>query len=208
MSITPEDIAASYTLFDDLELDEIIESVAYQGFEMQAMFKSLWTIVKKKPENKKMLALLIAIGLFRGIGAGKNSAILIGKSSTKGGALIKTALQTFGVKFGKPATKDEVTIPRIMICFPILTYNVFNKKPVEKLIGYKGDLPLEFRYPGSPAVMTKDEYNKQKANYIEWSVEMSKLWNKPQTPAEIEKFSDLSFANPLVPEESRVVPMY
>lgn len=204
MSLNSADITASLDAFDDISITDIIDSIAYQGFDVATIFNAAWKIVKKKPENKNLLAVLISLGLFRGFGGNKTIDQIAGKSSAVGAAKIKSACNVFGIKLGKPSTRDTITIPRLMICFPKLTYTIWNKQPINKVTTYGGALPLEFRYPGSPSVMPHDMYLEHKNEYVAWSVHLSTLWKNPTSVEDAVKFADLSYANIILNEDQRL----
>lgn len=204
MALTQEDYDQALVIFDDLELEDAINDVRFEGFDVKEMFDKLWKKIKvNKVQGQKHLKIIVALGLFRGFGKNKTRKDILAKSSKDGAGKIESALNFFDAQVGKPDSRLMVTIPRIMICFPMSVYQMHQKNPQTKLTA-NFDLPLSLAYVGSPSVMSENLWREQRSNYVEWSMLMSELWKNPQSRADAEKFADLAYNNPMIKQDKRI----
>jgi len=205
---TTEFLIASAVSFDVDEDFDFIALTEFAGYNPEALFVKIMEKVNDS-EEKRLLQFIIFFGLLRGFGKKKTWKELEEKTkSTEGKKLLTKCRNHFGIVMNKDSPQN-ITIDRIMNVFPSLTHKAWRKicalgKGNMKLPMYVGNLPVEFRYPGSPSAMSTEIWNLHKANYIEWSVQLQMLW-KVQNPdkQEIEKFAELQFQNSLFPMSDR-----
>lgn len=188
----------------DVNLD-FSELTEFAGYNPDVIFQDVMSKVKSE-DDRKHLQFIIFFGLLRGFGGNKTWKTLEERTSSATG---KKMLNTAKTKFGISMTKDKltsVTIDRLMGAFPSLTFKAWQVictrygKGNSKLPGYTGGLPEKFRYPGSPAAMGTGAWNNYRDLYLDWSMDVQRLWKVPNPArADVEKFAELQYQNRLFP---------
>lgn len=205
--LNPKDLE-SFLGFDltNIDFGSFAETISYNGFNPVITFNIIRKIIGKDKERFRDLCFIITFGLRRGFGNGKSLSDIIDKTNEKGRDQLMSAIRLFGIRFEKPKKNTDVTISRIMTAFPYHTFTI-NRQLLEagnvKYQDYDGDLPEIFRYPGSPAMMSRSTYERQKSNYINFVQYLSGLWNAEFDEEIAIKFSDLAYSSQLSPMDKR-----
>lgn len=196
----------AFTIDTDLDFSELTE---FAGYNPDVIFQEVMSKVKSE-DDRKHLQFIIFFGLLRGFGGNKSWKTLEERTSSATG---KKMLDKAKSKFSISLTKEKlttVTIDRLMGAFPSLTFKAWQVictkygKGNSKLPGYSGALPEKFRYPGSPAAMGSGAWSNYKDLYLDWSVDVQRLWKVPNPiRGDIEKFAELQYQNRLFPLTNR-----
>jgi hypothetical protein len=65
-------------------------------------------------------------------------------------------------------------------------------------------LPLMFMYPGSPSMMSSEQWDSYGKAYCEWMLEVqASLWGTPGDIETVQKYANLSYNNPCCPMARR-----
>jgi len=189
----------SFDLSDE-EVQQVGLDIGFSGYDPVITFNIIMKVIGKDKDRKKSLLTLIVFGLTRGFGNGKTKEDILDRTNLSGKSALSAAFQMFRVHFGKPKDKKMITISRILTAFPVLTYKMHEKllsKDMIKDNKYVGLLPIEFQYPGSPSMMTKESWDAYKHSYTEYIEHLHTIWGKPYNEEEIEKYAELSYSNKL-----------
>lgn len=207
-SLNPETIQSMLTFdIDNEEVFEIANNVSYSGFNPIITFNICMKLIGRDDDRKKSLITLIVFGLTRGFGGGKTLNDIMNRTKEEGKEDLLSAMTLFRIKFVNDRSNNTITISRILVAFPVLTYKVHEQLMVsglKKPSDYEGDLPMKFQYPGSPSMMANDTWEEEKLNYLGYCEYLSDLWNKTFDYDETYKFAELSYKSPLSPVESRI----
>jgi len=203
-----ESLLAKVLSYEINESVDFIILTEFAGYNPETIFRAVMASVKSV-DDQKTLQFIIFFGLLRGFGGNKTWAKLIERTASDSGkALLNEAKTKFKIVMTK-AKLTDVTIDRIMGAFPSLTFKAWTKivesgHGNSKLPNYTGALPIEFRYPGSPAAMTNSQWADHKDAYIEWSSQVQALWKVSNIDKEvILKFAELQHSTALYPMKAR-----
>lgn len=191
---------------DDDELVTMTNEIGFSGYNPVVTFNIVMKVINRDETRMKSLITLIVFGLTRGFGAGKTSKDILDRTNVAGRDSLNAAFQLFRVKFQKPKDRKDITISRILTAFPVLVYKLHEKLLVNGAAHddkFNGDLPIQFRYPGSPSMMTKQTWETQIENYLIFIEYMSNLWRKEYDDDEARKYAELSFNSELSPMNVR-----
>jgi len=195
----------AFDLQDD-DLLQISKNIEFSGYDPIITFNIVMTIIGRDESKKKQLLTVIIFGLTRGFGSGKTLESILNRTNPDGRDELEAAFATFRIQFGRPTNKKVITVSRILTAFPILVYKMHDKLVEMNIIdtnSYDGDLPDEFQYPGSPAMMTESTWEIQKDNYLDYIEYLSELWNQDFDSSEALKYAELSYNSKLSPHEHR-----
>jgi hypothetical protein len=189
--------------------DQLINDLAFQGFDPRVIFNIVRKLIEKENSRKDQLRTLIVFGLTRGFGGGKNWEKIYAKSTDKGKQKLEGAVKLFHVQLGKPATRTTITVPRLMAAFPLLTQKTFqqllNRGFANTHDTFEGTLPLVWRYAGSAAAMDSISWDENAEQYVAFMIYLSKLWGKEQSADEAKKYALLSFNSVTSPMDKRTI---
>jgi type 1 glutamine amidotransferase len=208
MSGNLTELIAQVEAFDVIDSVDFVSLTEFAGYDPEVIFRAVMKLISTR-DDQILLQMIIFFGHLRGFGGGKTWAKLIERTASKEGKeLLNKAQQKFSIVMDK-SKLTNITIDRIMGAFSAVTYKAWQKlvkdgKGNSKLPSYTGNLPVQYRYPGSPAAMTKADWAAHKENYIEWSVQIQTLWKVPKIDKDdIAKFAELQYNNSLYPMASR-----
>lgn len=156
------DASAIRALIADLtpgDLTSLIAIFSYQGFNPEMVMKHLSEVKKSKAisdENfKKDMTALICLGCITGNYTGKNKD----KRDEKGTAKADELFALYGLKMGSVGTdKRAITLPRILLTFPIMTHKVMMQCPERNFSGpfSSSQLPQVMKNAVFPALIPTD----------------------------------------------------
>lgn len=217
-SVTGTDPEAVSTHFDkelfqealtwgEFDILNVAADLAFSGFNPVITFNIVVKLIKDEKVEVSHLQTLLVFGLTRGFGGGKDLGRILNRTVSQGRDRLKKAVEAFKIQLGNPKDYKTLTIPRIMAAFPFLTYKIHSELVVRGahriMPGYTGNLPAIWQYPGSPAMMTEEEWVSQKDNYVGWSVHCSNVWKNPQDEDTALKFAELAYTSAVSPMEER-----
>jgi hypothetical protein len=203
MSLSNLDIDKIIEAIDIGDLSLLIDELSYDGFDPLALLGHVWNKHKAHVTDFKVhLGVMITVGVHRGFGGGKTIEKIAGKTSTSGGTKIKAAANFLEIKM-KATGKLDLTIGRLMVIFPILTHKIWMMKTSNRIMNDHG-LPLMFMYPGSPSMMSSEQWDSYGKAYCEWMLEVqASLWGTPGDIETVQKYANLSYNNPCCPMARR-----
>jgi len=194
-----------FDITDD-DFKSMSNSIEFSGYDPVVTFNIIMKLMGKDSDKKKQLFLLIIFGLTRGFGNGKSKEDILSRTSEDGRASLESALAFFRVQFGKVKNKRAITISRILTAFPVLVFK-FHAKLIstnkKQKLGYTGELPEHFQYPGSPAMMNETTWAEQEENYIGYVYFLAELWDAEYDEDDARRFAKLAHDSVLAPDNVR-----
>lgn len=204
--ISPVDLLALlYEIISMENIHGLVKEIEWVGFDPLTFLTNLWNTKGKKDEQGfvQHVKVLITLGVTRGFGGGKTIENICARTSEAGAKKIDAAASYFNVV---QSTKSRfgVTIGRILTVFPREVFAVWQTVAVDKIGGHKS-LPIEYKYPGSPAMMNEEAWKAYGEEYSSWMLDVSQnLWgNKDDTIENTKKWAQLSHFNNCSPSEHR-----
>jgi len=191
---------------EDAEVGTAAAQIEYSGFNPIVTFNLCMKKIGRDNDRKNQLVLLIIFGLTRGFGARKSKSDILERTSEDGRDDLDAAFSLFDVDFSGDRKRNTISVSRIMAAFPVLVYNVQQvliRLGKNKQYDFDTDLPENYQYPGSPAMMTEDTWTDLKDQYLYFISELNDLWNQNQDEERDLKFALLAYNSPLSPLSSR-----
>lgn len=206
-TLAPKDIENMLKFkIEDAEINTAASQIEYSGFNPIVTFNLCMKKIKNDKERKNKLILIIIFGLTRGFGARKSKTDILERTAEDGRDELDAAFSLFDVDFSGDRKRNTVSISRIMAAFPVLVFNVQQvliRLGKNKTYDFETDLPENYQYPGSPAMMTEDTWNELQVSYLFFISELNSLWNQNQDGERDLKFAMLAYNSQLSPQSSR-----
>lgn len=206
-TLTPSDLTKMLAFeIEEVEIGSAASMIEYSGFNPIVTFNLCMKKVKNDPERKKKLILLIIFGLTRGFGAKKTLSDILEKTSEGGREDLESAFTLFDIDFSGNRSRNTLTVSRIMAAFPVLVYNVQQvliRLGKNKVYNFESELPLNYMYPGSPAMMNEETWEELQDSYLGFISYLNNLWGQSTDYARDVKFAELAFNSQLSPQSSR-----
>jgi hypothetical protein len=193
-----------------IDLTDVIRiagDVSFDGFDPIITFNLVTAAIKSERSKMASLKTILTFSQLRGFGGGKSWDQIYGRTAEKGVSILKGAVTAFNVKLGKPTSKTDITIPRLIAAFPLLVFKIrgflLDAGSIVEESDFSGSLPLALRFSGSPAVLDEESWAYSRADYLEYMRYLSDKWNAIQSDEDIAKFAELSYNSKTVPESHR-----
>jgi len=180
--------------------------IEYSGFNPIVTFNLCMKKIKNDKDRKNKLVLLIIFGLTRGFGSKKSKSDILEKTTEDGRDELDAAFSLFDVDFSGDRKRNTITVSRIMAAFPVLVYNVQQvliRLGRNKNYDFSSNLPINYMYPGSPAMMSEETWEELQENYLQFIEQLNILWNQTTDYERDLKFALLAYKSPLAPQSSR-----
>lgn len=196
--ISAADLEKALEIMPD-RVGDFAEMLSYAGFDPAVTFNIIMRKMDVSPVAKRALFTLVIFGLTRGFGSTKSQETICQKTEKAGEGMLREAFTSLGITFGRPSSKTDITIPRIMAAFPFLTYRVQQDLILlgkNRRMGYMGKLPESLQYPGSVAMLNPESYKFHREDYIEYNMHCQSIWdnnyNEVRARENATKFADLA----------------
>jgi len=202
VTISDEEWQLALDLEVGTDIAILAANLAFNGFQPLKFMQDMVKLIKRdKRTMNAHLKILIIVGLSRGIGKAKTMDMISQRTVTVGRAQFNAAVSAFGVT-NTTDNKESVTIPRLMVAFPKLTYGIWKQLQYNR--GIASNLPLHFRYPNAPSAMTEAEWRQNKTLFIDWMWDLqTNLWKQTVSRDKVEEFAQKAYENPCFPLDKR-----
>jgi hypothetical protein len=176
--------------------------VSYEGADPVIIFNKIFRLSKTDASIPRHVNTLIAVGLYRGFGAGKTLEKILSKSRASAVDPIQLACTKLKVVFGKAKKNTDVTIGRLMAAFPTQTYHQWLAAPNQRF-PHDG-ISVAFQFTGAPAIMSEDLWASEREDWADWAVKLHSLWGQEPDRESILRFADMQNRSRLCLPEDRV----
>jgi len=178
--------AISTSMIDQLDesLFKAIEDMRYQGFDADELlaelkYRAMHKGISQVDFTRDMVTICLLVALR---GTAINSNKFLGKTKTEVRDKLSVLFSRYGINGNLSAVSGEtgsraVTMGRISILFSEYVAAAYRSGFAKPVVTQEGLKP-EFSFPQGPSLMTSEEWEKNKDNWLKWSVKFAKAVNK------------------------------
>jgi len=179
------------------DMSTLIDDISYIGFDIYTVIGSMTKKEVNKEAFKKDISVLITIALSRGTKIKK----MVVKMSDVGKKLVEDLKKKYEIKDTVPKSATDVTLGRVLACFPTVAATILHKNAEINLVGEGGIIDRRLMFPGSVAIIPKS-FDLLIARYKRWSETFSEVIGADKS--QVALYSKIIQDNNYYTEDSRI----
>jgi len=163
--LTRDDIMKELASFEleTADIAGLMKDFEYQGFDPITVLG----VVMTKPDWANHVKTLLVWYLARGA---STKVKPLGKTKTAGVDKLRVAMNALGVISGKPVNSGDITVARLVACFPHVVMVAIAAHPEARVLGDPKEIPRHLAFPSAPSLLTAEQWAEHQEAWLEWAL--------------------------------------